>query len=206
MRDADAFQRDFFSSPAPGARIISNAPVVCSASPPRRPMIRPPRSRPGRCARAAAAPWSSSRCSNAPISPGRRRPQCSHPGYRRRDPARPDADTIQGRPAPGGRPARAGTAQKQTPEQHNRSVRFSASAFTTHIQTVRYRARPLLGSNWLPRHQRKTAFPIAQSMRPAVRAPKTFRRLTASETLNDARTAARIVASLDVKQPSDRRT
>jgi hypothetical protein len=128
----------------------------------------------GRCARAAAAPWSSSRCSNAPISPGRRRPQCSHPGYRRRDPARPDADTIQGRPAPGGRPARAGTAQKQTPEQHNRSVRFSASAFTTHIQTVRYRARPLLGNNWLPRHQRKTTFPIAQSMRPAVRAPKTF--------------------------------
>ncbi|HJS12118.1 hypothetical protein, partial [Sphingopyxis sp.] len=58
------------------------------------------------------------------------------------------------------------------------------------------RARLLLGSTWLPHHQRKTAFPIAQPMTTAVRAPKTFRRLSASETLNDApKTFRRLSAS-----------
>jgi hypothetical protein len=64
------------------------------------------------------------------------------------------------------------------------------SAFATHIQTVRYRARLLLGSAWLSQHQRKTAFPIARTMTTAVRASKTFRRLAASETLNDFGLAA----------------
>ena len=44
--------------------------------------------------------------------------------------------------------------------------------------------RPILGSNVQPHGLRKTAFPIAQSVQPAVRASKTFRRLAASETLN----------------------
>ena len=44
--------------------------------------------------------------------------------------------------------------------------------------------RPLLGSIPQPQVTLKTAFPIAQSMIPAVRAPPTFRRLPASETLN----------------------
>ncbi|MDK2761467.1 MAG: hypothetical protein KYX64_08935, partial [Sphingopyxis sp.] len=47
-----------------------------------------------------------------------------------------------------------------------------------------------LGSIWLPQHQRKTAFPIARPMTTAVRAPKTFRRLAASETLNVSRLSA----------------
>jgi hypothetical protein len=47
-----------------------------------------------------------------------------------------------------------------------------------------------LGSNVQHHDLRKTAFPIAQTMTTAVRAPKTFRRLAASETLNDRRRSA----------------
>ncbi|WP_374524607.1 hypothetical protein, partial [Sphingopyxis sp.] len=67
---------------------------------------------------------------------------------------------------------------------------FSASAFAAHIQTVCSQMRLLLGSIWLPQHQRKTAFPIARPMTTAVRASKTFRRLAASETLNGCRPSA----------------
>jgi hypothetical protein len=88
------------------------------------------------------------------------------------------------------RAKQAGAAQKQTSHYQNRTVRLSASAFAIHIQTVRYRARPLLGSTWLPDDLRKTAFPIAQSMTTAVRASKTFRRVSASETLNACRRSA----------------
>src|SRR3546814_10266973 len=48
----------------------------------------------------------------------------------------------------------------------------------------------MLGSNVQHHDLRKTAFPIAQPMTTAVRAPKTFRRLAASETLNDSGQAA----------------
>src|SRR3546814_6613394 len=58
------------------------------------------------------------------------------------------------------------------------------------MQTVRSQIRPILGSNVQHHDLRKTAFPIAQPMTTAVRAPKTFRRLAASETLNDSGQAA----------------
>jgi len=108
---------------------LDDARAVCSMSPPRRPTIRSMSPRPGRCARAAAAPWWSSRSSNVAFSPGRHPGLHRYPGYRRRDPARPDADTIQRRPEPGSGRARAGATHKQTSLYQNRHVRFSASAF-----------------------------------------------------------------------------
>lgn len=70
------------------------------------------------------------------------------------------------------------------PKSRRRTTKIGPSAFTTHIQTVGERARPLLGSIWLSRYQRKSAFPIARPMITAVRAPKLLRRLAASETPN----------------------
>jgi hypothetical protein len=52
---------------------------------------------------------------------------------------------------------------------------------------------------------RKTAFPIAQTMTTAVRAPKTFRRLAASETLNDHGQSAFVRAARNPDVPSARR-
>ena len=171
-------------SPAPGARTISNAPAVCSMSRLHPTMSPPTMQSPARSAHAAAAPWSSSRCSNADISLARRPSLNSHPGYRRRDPARPTNTNVQGRPAPGSRPACASAAHNRTSHDQSRHVCFSTSDIATYIKTVRSQMRPLLGSIPQPQVTLKTAFPIAQSMTPAVRAPPTFRRLPASETLN----------------------
>ena len=65
--------------------------------------------------------------------------------------------------------------------------------------------RPILGSNVQHHDLRKTAFPIAQSMHPAVRASKTFRRLAASETLNVCSQAAfgGILREADVRGAPD---
>src|SRR3546814_16319890 len=98
---------------------------------------------PSRYAHAAAAPWSLSRSLNVAISPARRRFRRRHPGAKRRDPARPIANTIQGGPAC------ARHADKRTKLYQNRTICLCKYAFANQIQPVTSQARQLLRSDAL---------------------------------------------------------
>jgi hypothetical protein len=91
--------------------------------------------------------------------PARRHPRRHHPGHRRRDPARPDADTIQRKSAPGSKPACADATHNRTSQHQSRHVCFWTSDFATHIRTIRSQMRPLLGSTLSPRPGSKQLSP-----------------------------------------------
>lgn len=73
----------------------------------------------------------------------------------------------------------------RTLPHHNRTVRFQTTASSAQRPPVRSQIRPLIGILSRRSDRPDYEIPIGITCGPRVRAPPTFRRLTASETLNE---------------------
>jgi hypothetical protein len=107
------------------ARPISSTPADCLRSHHRpRTTHLSTRQIPDRCARAAAAIWSSSSASRAGINRAPRHPSSAHPEDQRRDPARLVPDRPRSDFAPGNGEGCEDPSHKRTPVTQNRTVRI----------------------------------------------------------------------------------